>query len=207
MLRDKLIRAASVVPTLKRYVLEMRFKPMPRYDTGAVVHDSPPATSTSPVGTLFIQPHVDTRTAQHLLLDEVLGNGFAVLAWNNNLRELLDDEIFARWKALGATFVEARPGTQLQWAGHDDPDITIVGGDRTGALKKFFDAHTASVLFLRPDRCIAAAGIAQLSNELSVKLFDVLHLTEGGESHVASRPVLYVAQPAAESAGTVGGTA
>ncbi len=127
MLRDKLIRAASVVPTLKRYVLEMRFKPMPRYDTGAVVHDSP-ATSTSPVGTLFIQPHVDTRTAQHLLLDEVLGNGFAVLAWNNNLRELLDDEIFARWKALGATFVEARPGTQLQWAGHDDPDITIVGG-------------------------------------------------------------------------------
>lgn len=205
MLRDKLIRAASVVPTLKRYVLEMRFKPMPRYDTGAVVHDSP-ATSTSPVGTLFIQPHVDTRTAQNLLLDEVLGNGFAVLAWNNNLRELLDDEIFARWKALGATFVEARPGTQLQWAGHDDPDITIVG-DRTGALKKFFDAHTTSVLFLRPDRCIAAAGIAQLSNELSVKLFDVLHLTEGGESHVASRPVLYVAQPAAESAGTVGGTA
>ena len=37
-LRDKVIRAASVVPTLKRYVLEMRFKPMPRYDTGAVVH-------------------------------------------------------------------------------------------------------------------------------------------------------------------------
>ena len=37
-LRDKVIRAASIVPTMKSYVLEMRFKPMPRYDTGAVVH-------------------------------------------------------------------------------------------------------------------------------------------------------------------------
>lgn len=204
-LRDKLIRAASVVPTLKRYVLEMRFKPMPRYDTGAVVHTES-ASAVPPAGTLFIQPHVDTRTAQNLLLDEVLGTGFAVLAWNNNLRELLDEETFERWKVMGAKLIEARPGTQLHWTGHDDPDITIVG-DRTGALKKFFDAHAESVLFLRPDRCIAAAGIAQMSNDLSATLFDVLCLTEGGETHVASRPVLHVAQPAAESAGTVGGTA
>ena len=40
-LRDRMIRAASVVPTLKRYVLEMRFKPMPRYEQGAVFHDEP----------------------------------------------------------------------------------------------------------------------------------------------------------------------
>ncbi|MGH3580698.1 MAG: 3-(3-hydroxyphenyl)propionate hydroxylase, partial [Mycobacterium sp.] len=190
---------------LKRYVLEMRFKPMPRYDTGAVVHTES-ASAVPPAGTLFIQPHVDTRTAQNLLLDEVLGTGFAVLAWNNNLRELLDEATFERWKAMGAKLIEARPGTQLHWTGHDDPDITIVG-DRTGALKKFFDAHAESVLFLRPDRCIAAAGIAQMSNDLSATLFDVLCLTEGGETHVASRPVLHVAQPAAESAGTVGGTA
>ena len=44
-LRDKVIRGASVVPTLKRYVLEMRFKPMPRYDTGAVVHDGAPTAT------------------------------------------------------------------------------------------------------------------------------------------------------------------
>ncbi|MEN4474423.1 bifunctional 3-(3-hydroxy-phenyl)propionate/3-hydroxycinnamic acid hydroxylase [Mycolicibacterium cosmeticum] len=203
--RDTVIRAASVVPTLKRYVLEMRFKPMPRYDAGAVVHDADPR-STSPAGTLFIQPHVDTRTAQNVLLDDVLGTGFAVLAWNNNLRRLLDADVFGRWKALGTKFIEARPGTQLHWPGHDDPDITVVG-DRTGALKKFFDAHTESVLFLRPDRCIAAACIAQQASDVSIEVFDVLCLTEGGEPHVTNRPVLHVAQPAAESAGTVGGTA
>ncbi|MBV8965207.1 MAG: bifunctional 3-(3-hydroxy-phenyl)propionate/3-hydroxycinnamic acid hydroxylase, partial [Mycobacteriaceae bacterium] len=37
-LRDTVVRGASVVPTLKRYVLEMRFKSMPRYEHGAVVH-------------------------------------------------------------------------------------------------------------------------------------------------------------------------
>lgn len=193
--RDKVIRAASVVPTLKRYVLEMRFKPMPRYDTGAVVHTES-SSAVPPAGTLFIQPHVDTRDTPNILLDEVLGTGFAVLAWNNNPRALLGDVTFARWKRLGAKLIEARPNTQLHWNGHDDPDVTIVG-DRTGALKKFFDAHAESVLFIRPDRCIAAACLAQLSDETSAKLFDVLCLTAGGESLVPHRPVLHVAQPPA----------
>lgn len=194
-LRDKVIRAASVVPTLKRYVLEMRFKPMPRYDTGAVVHTES-SSAIPPAGTLFIQPNVDTRDTQNILLDEVLGTGFAVLAWNNNPRALLGDATFARWKELGANLIEARPNTQLHWTGHDDPDVTIVG-DRTGALKKFFDAHAESVLFIRPDRCIAAACLAQLSDETSTTLFAVLCLTAGGESVVPDRPVLHVAQPPA----------
>ncbi|MBI5735116.1 MAG: bifunctional 3-(3-hydroxy-phenyl)propionate/3-hydroxycinnamic acid hydroxylase, partial [Mycolicibacterium neoaurum] len=59
-LRDSVIRGASVVPTLKRYILEMRFKPMPRYDAGAVVHTAS-TSAIPPAGTLFIQPTVDTR--------------------------------------------------------------------------------------------------------------------------------------------------
>ena len=86
--------------------------------------------------------------------------GFAVLCWSNNPRAILGDKAFDRWKALGAKFVEARPMTQLHWTGHDDPDVVVVG-DRTGALKAWFDANTDSVLFLRPDRCIAGACIAQ----------------------------------------------
>lgn len=208
-LRDKVIRAGSVVPTLKRYILEMRFKPMPRYDQGAIAHLEP-RSATSPTGTLFIQPRVDTRERQNVLLDDLIGPGFAVLAWNNDPRKLLGDNAFARWKALGATFLALRPSTQLHWTGHDDPEVTIVA-DRTGALKAFFDGHGESVLFLRPDRCIAGACIAQLAPELSTALFEVLCLTEGGiepdeRSDAAAGAVLHVAQPAAESAGTVTGT-
>ena len=201
-LRDRVIHAASVVPTLKRYILEMRFKPMPRYTEGAVVHAG---EETSPTGTLFIQPRVDTREQQNVLLDDVLGPGFAVLCWSNNPRAFLGDDVFDRWKALGATFVAARPMTQLHWTGHDDPDVVIVG-DRTGALKSWFDTNTDSVLFLRPDRCIAGACIAQRAPEVSTSLFKVLCLTQGG-GNGATRRLLHVAQPTAESSGTVAGTA
>jgi len=205
-LRDRVIHAASVVPSLKRYILEMRFKPMPRYRQGAVYHAEPPE-ATSPTGTLFIQPRVDTREAQNVLLDDVLGTGFAVLCWSNNLRAVLGEEAFAHWKALGATFVEARPMTQLHWTGHDDADVVVIG-DRTGALKSWFDGHTESVLFVRPDRCIAGACIAQRAPEVSASLFDVLCLTqEGGpSSHGDTGSVLHVAQSATEPSGTVAGS-
>ncbi|VEG56987.1 3-(3-hydroxyphenyl)propionate hydroxylase [Mycolicibacterium aurum] len=201
-LRDRVIHAASVVPSLKRYVLEMRFKPMPRYQQGAVCHADRPSPS-SPTGTLFIQPRVDTRDRENVLLDDVLGSGFAVLCWSNNLRAVLGDAAFTRWKALGANFVETRPMTQLHWSGHDDPDVVVVG-DRTGALKAWFDVHPDSVLFLRPDRCIAAACIAQRAPEVSEALFAKLHLTQGGETDgdKPDRAVLHVAQPAAEPSGS-----
>jgi 3-(3-hydroxy-phenyl)propionate hydroxylase len=197
--RNVVVRSASLVPALKRYVLEMRFKPMPRYEQGAVVH-AEPRSVTSPVGTLFIQPSVDTREQQNILLDDVLGQWFAVVCWNNHPPALLGAEGFERWKALGARFIAARPLSQLSWTGHDDPDVVVVG-DRTGALKSWFDGHQESVLFVRPDRCIAGACIAQLAPELSTSLFDVLCITPGGNG--ATGPVLYVPQPAAESAGTV----
>ena len=205
-LRDKVIRAASVVPTLKRYVLEMRFKPMPRYEQGAVYH-AEPRSETSPAGTLFVQPRVDTRDRQDVLLDDVLGAGFAVLCWNNNPRALLADDAFERWKALGARFIEARPLTQLHWTGHDDPDVVVVG-DRSGGVKSWFDAHAESVLFLRPDRCIAGACIAQRAPETSAALFKVLYVTQGGgsRSHGDTGSVLYVPQPATEPSRTVAGS-
>ncbi|HEV7583055.1 MAG TPA: bifunctional 3-(3-hydroxy-phenyl)propionate/3-hydroxycinnamic acid hydroxylase [Mycobacterium sp.] len=204
--RDLVVRSASIVPTLKRYVLEMRFKPMPRYEQGAVVH-SVPRRAESPVGTLFIQPRVDTRTQQDVLLDDVLGTWFAVLCWNNNPRKILGDEAFAKWKSLGARFVALRPLTQLHWTGHDDPDVVVVG-DRTGGLKSWFDGHQESVVFLRPDRCIAGACIAQLTPELSASLLDALTLIPGGgDVDSGNGSVLYVPQPAPESSGAVAGPA
>jgi 3-(3-hydroxy-phenyl)propionate hydroxylase len=208
--RDLLVRSASIVPSLKRYVLEMRFKPMPRYEQGAVVHDPGTAAAgraDSPVGTLFIQPRVDTRDRHNVLLDDVLGDWFAVLCWNNNPRKILGDAAFANWKALGSRFIALRPVTQLQWTGDDDPDVVVVG-DRDGAVKSWFDTHQESVLFVRPDRCIAGACIAQRAPDLSAALLDVLTLTPGGgdlQSDTGS--VLYVAQPAPESSGAVAGPA
>lgn len=204
--RDLIVRAASIVPALKRYVLEMRFKPMPSYERGAVVHLGP-RNPRSPVGTLFVQPRVNTRTRRNVLLDDVLGAWFAVLCWNNNPRKILGEPAFATWQALGARFVAARPQVQLRWTGHDDPDVVVVG-DHTGDLKSWFDAHGESVVFLRPDRCIAGACIAQLAPELSASLVKALTLTpRGGDFQSATGSVLYVPQPATESTGAAAGPA
>ena len=108
-LRDRVIHAASVVPSLKRYILEMRFKPMPRYEQGAVFHAEPRVGAPRRRARCSSSPASTPATQQNVLLDDVLGTGFAVLCWSNNPRALLGDEAFDRWKALGAKFVAARP--------------------------------------------------------------------------------------------------
>lgn len=190
-LRDAVATVMSAVPGIKRYLVEMRFKPMPRYEAGAVSYGHTGSADTV-TGRQFIQPHVDTRTRHGVLLDEVLGPWFSIACWNNDPMAVLGDEA-KRWIDLGARLLELRPAAQLPWPGHDHPDVEIVG-DSTGQLKHWFDASEQSVLFLRPDRFIAAACVAQRAPEVSRALAAALSLADGGED--ASRPVLHVAQPA-----------
>ena len=45
----------NYIPPVKRYFMEMRFKPMPFYENGLVVHEKV-RRKNSPVGRMFIQP-------------------------------------------------------------------------------------------------------------------------------------------------------
>lgn len=175
--RDVIAIAISAVPRIKSYLVEMRFKPMPRYNRGAIteVH----ADDRAIVGRQFIQPRVDTREAPGVALDEVLGPWFSILCWNNDPRVVLADEA-ERWLALGGKLIAARPQSQLHWTGADYEDVQIVG-DSTGALKRWFDGLTSSVLFLRPDRFVAAACVAQHAPEVSRALAAALFLNDGGD--------------------------
>ncbi len=67
---------------MKRYFLEMRFKPMPQYREGALLTDG--AGKTSPVGKMFIQPQVTLESGESVLLDEVIGANFAIIGWGCN---------------------------------------------------------------------------------------------------------------------------
>ncbi|MEU0557946.1 bifunctional 3-(3-hydroxy-phenyl)propionate/3-hydroxycinnamic acid hydroxylase [Dactylosporangium sp. NPDC006015] len=169
-LRDRVAGAASLLPSLKRYIVEMRFKPMPRYESGAIV---PAASPQSPVGRLFIQPQVETLEGT-VLLDDALGAWFAVLCWNNDPTAILDDEALHMWRGLGARLVAIVPKEQLGRTAFP-PEVLVVGD--LGRLKTWFDTHTESVVFLRPDRCVAAASIAQEASEVSRKLANALVLS------------------------------
>ena len=182
--RDVFLVAASGVPAIKSYLVEMRFKPMPRYAAGAVsyLHAT---KADGVVGRQFIQPRVATRLVSDIPLDDVIGIGFSVLVWNNDPMTVLGDEA-QRWLGLGATLIALRPQSQLSWTGHDRDEVIVVG-DSTGALKRWFDDHGESVIFMRPDRFVAGACIAQHAPEVSRALADALSLSaqdQRGSLHV-----------------------
>ncbi|HEY5881599.1 MAG TPA: bifunctional 3-(3-hydroxy-phenyl)propionate/3-hydroxycinnamic acid hydroxylase, partial [Nakamurella sp.] len=177
-LRDAAAAVLNAAPPIKRYFAEMRYKPMPRYHRGAVVdattgrvgHSDAALTDTShpvksannkvsPVGTQFIQPRVDTADESDVLLDNLIGANWAVVCWGTNPSQVFSADDLVKLKALGATLISLRPSTQL---GNDTPtDGTIVAADRTGDIKRWFDDRPTPVVFLRPDRFVAAAGLVQ----------------------------------------------
>lgn len=77
-LRDAFFGAIRGIPAVRDYVLQMKFKPMPRYRAG-VVQDSGQAARDDRVGRMFIQPMVEKDGGDFQKLDDALGPGFALL--------------------------------------------------------------------------------------------------------------------------------
>lgn len=82
-LRDSISWLLNYLPPVKRYFLEMRFKPMPQYSVGVLVAAGPDVKN-SPVGRMFIQPKVLTDAGEEVLLDDVIGSNFAIIAWGSD---------------------------------------------------------------------------------------------------------------------------
>jgi len=169
--RNLFFRALAAVPSAKSYIVQMRFKPMPTMARGALT----PVGSLSeptPVGRLFIQPTVCTRTAGSVKLDDAVGPWFTLMAWNNDPRAILDDDARRRLERSGVRLVAARPAVQLHWDEAAPDDSVLIVGDLDGSLKRWFDAHAESVLLLRPDRIVGGASRAYAASEM-VRGFDL----------------------------------
>lgn len=188
-LRDRATSALNLVPTWKSYFTELRFKPMPRYESGVVVDqvslapgrarasfkgaslmpfvDSP--GSASPVGLQFIQPRVNTNQGSDLLLDEVTGHWWALATWGTNPTKFLSAEDLAfarrhRVKLLAFVPETQRVRAEAEYANSPAP-VTVVG-DTSGALKRWFDQRACGVVVLRPDHFVAAAALNQQATQV-----------------------------------------
>ena len=154
-IRDSTVRALGLIPPLRDYVLQMRFRPKPRYTAATVVDPGDPA-----IGSLFPQPHVVTPSAPHgLLLDDALGPWVSVLRWGADPRASLGPAELALLRGLDVRFVTVLPMTQfasqVAQAGTGDSEHLIVG-DRDAMLRAWFNAHPIPMVFIRPDRIVAA---------------------------------------------------
>jgi 3-(3-hydroxy-phenyl)propionate hydroxylase len=134
----------------------MRFRPKPRYTAATVMDgDDDPA-----IGALFPQPHVVTKAAQGgVLLDDALGPWLSVVRWGVDPRRSLGPDELAILRNLDARFLTVVPmtqfGAQMSNDEADCPEHVLVG-DRDGALRAWFNAHPIPMVFIRPDRVVAA---------------------------------------------------
>ncbi|MEB6591591.1 MULTISPECIES: bifunctional 3-(3-hydroxy-phenyl)propionate/3-hydroxycinnamic acid hydroxylase [Pseudomonas] len=172
-LRDGISWMLNYLPAVKRYFLEMRFKPMPQYTKGALVTEPGSKSKASPVGRMFIQPKVLTESGDIRLLDDVIGSNFAFIAWGNDPLWGLSSAQVQAWRALGACFIQVLPEVQLK-AGREVPDGVIRVGDCTGRLKEWFGRYPLSIALLRPDRFVGAVAIPQTIGQASDALLRAL---------------------------------
>lgn len=156
-LRDGVSWLLNYLPPVKRYFVEMRFKPMPQYTRGALIV---PTAKGSPVGKMFIQPKVLTDAGTTVLLDEVIGDNFAIIAWGCDPTWGLSATQIAHWKALGMRFIQVLPDVQLRVPSDAGQDVIRVG-DSSGRLKEWFALGTSSIALVRPDRFLAGLAIPQ----------------------------------------------
>jgi len=171
--RDRLLRATSVLPAVRRWVLEMRFKPIPHYRAGFVAADQA-RDDTSGIGRMMPQPMVEGPDGRPVRLDEVLGPWFALIGFGcDPLSRLTATERAAvdRFHAQVVKVVESRADVRRR-----DPCVadTIVVEDLDNHLRPWFQERRCEVVLVRPDRCVAAAGTADRIGRVLARLSEQL---------------------------------
>ena len=175
-LRDRIALALNAIPPVKRYFVQMRFKPMPRFTRGLVLTNADGRVEGRATGKLFPQPEVSTVEGQNRRLDDAIGLNFAILSWGCDPQVHLSQEMRRWWGELGAAFVAVVPRTQLQSFGGDVTAGTMLLGDATGAFHEWFAAQDSdgSIVVLRPDRVVAAIVAPQRLDTASRTLHDLI---------------------------------
>jgi 3-(3-hydroxy-phenyl)propionate hydroxylase len=165
-MRNAFIRGISLIPRVYHFIRNMEFKPLPMYTQGFMVggrrrlRRGGPLSALAggeanpPEGKLFPQPLVEDEKGRRVLLDDVLGPGFAVLGMSVDPGRFLPakDPLFGD---LDARFLRVLPAGAARMT---DPSDII---DVEGKLAAWFKEHDASIAVLRPDHFVfGAAGTA-----------------------------------------------
>ncbi len=159
--RDRFLLSIRGIPRLRDYVLQMRFKPMPRFEKG-IVQDSGDKRRDAVVGRMFIQPMVE-HEGRVARLDDVVRDRFVLLSWRSDALVQADADLQAaleHLKVVRMSAVRSRSGRY-----ETDPFVAsrpqpLLIEDLDNQLNSWFLAHRVDWVLLRPDRYIAAMGAA-----------------------------------------------
>lgn len=164
---------ANILPPIRDYITEMKYKPKPRFERGLMVSGGP-ATQRTLVGRLLPQPIVMTPSGEGKLLDDLIGPRFALI-----VRTADPESAFARlsqpvWRDLGAAFIAVMPPGSAPRPAPPGVQVVIerdlefaaqLGGDRE------------SVILMRPDRYAAACFPLQEAVAAAASVVELLAST------------------------------
>ncbi len=143
--------ALNVWPPARDYVAQMKYKPPPRFNAGFLIPDGKDRKSL--IGRLLPQPLVRKADGQEVLLDEVLGNRFALL-----LRTQRPADGFARLRQpVWDKFDAARVALLTAGAPAQASEGMEVVTETDDALNTALADYQDCALLLRPDHYVAAA--------------------------------------------------
>jgi 3-(3-hydroxy-phenyl)propionate hydroxylase len=147
-------RLIGVIPALRDYVLQMRFKPKPRIADGLMVPDGETPRRTR-VGRMFPQPLVTRADGSEVLLDDVIGPRFALVAWGADPEAALAGLADPLWQRLDAHRIAILPAGA--------PSQDVAGVDAVVRADEPVPLGDGEIVLLRPDRY--AAGVFSAAGE------------------------------------------
>lgn len=146
-----LFRVIGRVPPLRDYFLQMRFKPKPRFTKGLVVATG--IVGPYKTGEMFPQPTLLDETGKAQKLDELIGDGFALIQCGRADSNALERLQHPLWDSLAARRILIEPA---------DAPATVKGAGTLKVLKDLQNNlppalfESRAIMLLRPDRYIAA---------------------------------------------------
>jgi len=178
LLRNLITRTATRLPVVGPFLRSGSYIPLPFYNEGGYF-GLPRAGRRAAPGRLPPQPTVRDADGRRRLLDELLGDGYAVVGLGvDPLRDLAAADV-ETWRSLGARFVALYPiGGRPQ----NELNRTTRGGvieveDIHCTLVDWFRSRghaLGSVTVLRPDRFVygvaAASGMPAVTRALAADL-------------------------------------
>ncbi|CAG2142479.1 bifunctional 3-(3-hydroxy-phenyl)propionate/3-hydroxycinnamic acid hydroxylase [Cupriavidus numazuensis] len=149
-------RATALVPPVRDYFLQMKFKPKPRFHDGLLVTSQ--ADTVDLVGTMLPQPTVRTADDRSVPLDEITGHGFSHIAIGAEAMVAdadLNDVARAMWRRLGTRRVVLLSAMDPQAVRRARERGYIPVALPAESMPKTLGALAGKVVVVRPDRCVA----------------------------------------------------
>jgi 3-(3-hydroxy-phenyl)propionate hydroxylase len=177
-LRNALTRTAMATPVLGRYLREGTFIPQPSY-AGGSYFGVPKGMRRSPAGRQLPQPFVKGPGGRSERLDDLLGDGFALIGIGIDPRKAMTEPDHAGWRRLDTRFVTVYPfgGRPQGDAACMRPEGLIEVEDVSGELLAWLRSHgqgRGSVVIARPDRfvygAVAGSGLSSATRRIMSEL-------------------------------------